>query len=72
MDLTPELNKIHEHISTLETGVSYMTALISAAIAFIVGGGLGWWLGPKATTGVQTDIATVKTDIEDLKTKVGV
>ena len=59
-------------IHTLEDGVSYMTALISAVIAFIIGGGLGWWLGPKATAGIQTDLTAVKTDIEDLKTKVGV
>ncbi len=58
--------------SNLQSGVSYMTALISTAVAFIVGGGLGWWLGPRATAGVQADLTTVKADIESLKTKVGV
>ncbi len=70
--ISQDLNNIKQSLLSLHTGVSYMTALISAAVAFIVGGGLGWWLGPRATTGIQTDIATVKTDIENLKTKVGV
>jgi len=57
--------------SNLQSGVTYMTALITAAVTFVVGGGLGWWFGARGTSGVQTDINTVKADVESLKTKVG-
>ncbi len=45
---------------SIPTGVSYMTAIISSVVALLVGGGLGWWFGPKATATVTADIATAK------------
>jgi len=70
-EISQELANIKQSLLSLHTGVSYMTALISAAVTFVVGGGLGWWLGKRGATGVQTDINTVKADVESLKTKVG-
>ncbi len=69
--ISQDLNNIKQSLLSLHTGVSYMTALISAAVTFVVGGGLGWWFGKRGTAGVQTDLNTVKTDVENLKAKVG-
>ena len=69
--ISQELANIKQSILSLHTGVSYMTALISAAVTFVVGGGLGWWFGKRGTTGVQADLNVVKADVESLKTKVG-
>ncbi len=69
-DLASIKQSISSLQSNLQSGVSYMTALISAAVTFVVGGGLGWWLGKRGTAGVQADLNTVKADVESLKTKI--
>ena len=58
-------------IHTLETGVPMLNAVISSAVAFLVGGGLGWYIKGRGVTGVQNDLSNIKTDITNLKAKVG-
>ncbi len=70
--ITQDLASIKQSIHSLQSGVSYMDAIISSAVAFVVGGGLGWWLGKQGISGVQTELKTVKTDVENLKAKVHV
>ncbi len=69
--ISQDLNNIKQSLLSLHTGVSYMTALISAAVTFVIGAGLGWWFGDRGASGVKADINTVKADVESLKTKVG-
>lgn len=84
MEIVAELHRIPQHIARIPqhiaaakqavpsilSGVSYMTALISVAVASVVGGGLGWWLGKRGVTGVQADLNTVKADVASLKAKI--
>jgi hypothetical protein len=63
------INTIPEHIPSL-IGVSYMTAIIAAGVALLVGAGLGWYVKGRGMAGVQIDLNNVKTDVENLKAKV--
>jgi hypothetical protein len=49
------------HIKYVVTGVSYMTAMISAAVSLAIGFGLGWYVKGRGVTGVQNDLNNAKT-----------
>lgn len=50
-------------------GISGMTAFITSVVAFLVGGGLAWYVKGRGMAGVQIDLNNVKTDVNDLKAK---
>jgi hypothetical protein len=66
---TPLTNNII-HTTVPETGVPYMTEIISALILIVIFFGLGWYVGARGITGVHTDIgnaeATIKKDVAKL------
>ena len=49
----------------------FVNELISVGVGLVVGAGLAWYFKSSITTSVNTDIATVKADVQALKTKVG-
>ncbi len=57
-------------IQYIPTGVPYMTAIISGVVALFVGAGLGWYVRGRGMTGVQIDLNNIKTDVENIKTKI--
>lgn len=60
--IAPHVKPLIYHIT--QPGVSYMTAIISSAVAFLVGGGLGWYFGPKAAAAVTTEVAAVQSKVQ--------
>jgi hypothetical protein len=54
----------------IHTGVSMLTTVISSAVSFLVGGGLGWYIKGRGMAGVKIDLNNVKTDVENLKTQI--
>ncbi len=67
MQTTAPLKPVIQYV---ETGVSYMQVLIAAVVAFVAGGGLGWWYGGSATTAVKADLALAKTELNKLTSAV--
>lgn len=57
-------------IKTILIGVTYMTAIISSAVAVGIGFGLGWYIKGRGMAGVQIDLGNIKTDIANLKAKL--
>lgn len=66
----PQVAHATQHIHTIQTGVSTLTAFISSLVSAAVAGGLGWYIRGRGMTGVQIDLKNIKTDIENLKNRV--
>lgn len=70
----PTIHHVVAHAAVLKPiifhGVTYMTALISSAVAAGIGFGLGWYIKGRGMAGVKIDISNIKNDIVALKTKV--
>lgn len=60
----------HVTHAKLFSGVSTLTELIVGGIAVAVAFTLGWYIKGRGMTGVQIDLNNVKTDVENLKTKL--
>lgn len=56
--------------TTTMIGVPMITTMISSAVSALVGAGLGWYIKGRGMAGVQIDLANVKADVENLKSKV--
>lgn len=55
---------IHQAAPVIHTGISYMTAIISSVISFVVGGGIGWYIGKMGVSRVASEI---KNDVTEVK-----
>jgi len=60
----------HIQYVPLLTGVSYMTAIIAAGIALLVGAGLGWYVKGRGMAGVQIDLNNAKNEVANLQAKI--
>lgn len=56
------------HINIL--GVPTLTSIITGIVSLAIGFGLGWYVKGRGMTGVQIDVANIKTDILNLKNKI--
>ena len=58
----------------IETGVSYMSAILSSFISALVGagigGGLAWYIRGRGIPGVKIDLDNAKKTITDLEAKL--
>jgi len=58
----------------IETGVSYMSAILSSIISALVGAGigsgLGWYIRGRGVEGVQIDLSNVKKTLQDVESKL--
>lgn len=52
-------------------GYSFMTLFITSLISSGAGFGMGWYIKGRGMTGVKIDLQNVKTDVENLKAKIG-
>ncbi len=80
--LTHDLIMQAKHLSTIpiptprpiETGVSYMSAILSSFISALVGagigGGLAWYIRGRGIPGVKIDLDNAKKTITDLEAKL--
>lgn len=57
-------------IPHITQGYTMLNLAIASLVSLAVGGGLGYYVKSRGMTGVQTDLNSVKTDVENLKAKV--
>lgn len=61
-----------DHFPTqfIHSGFQLKTVAISVAVSLLVGGLLGWYFKGRGMTGVKIDLNNVKTDVENIKSKI--
>lgn len=52
-------------------GWSFTTVMVTSAISSAIAAALAWYIKGRGMTGVKIDLNNVKTDVENLKAKIG-
>jgi hypothetical protein len=70
MQAAPGATHIAPSVNPIETGVSYMTEIITAVAAFVVGGGLGMFYGNTVKTALKADLALARIELNKVTSAV--